>query len=230
MDKNKRPWIVVNAAMTADGKIDSAARKGAKISSDSDWARVDLLRAEVDAVMVGGNTLIAEDPRLTVKSAELRTARLASGRPENPAKVGIISQADLPLDGKFLTAGGARVFIFTTNKTAPEQIAALRVQGVEVVVSAGQRVDLYQAMAYLGDAGIVRVLLEGGGTLNAAMLADGLVDEIQLYIAPVIFGGANAPTLADGLGMSPLDGPRLTRESIELLPDGGILVKYLVAK
>ena len=107
---------------------------------------------------------------------------------------------------------------------------ALRAAGAEVVVSPGQRVDLHQAMAYLKDAGIDRVLLEGGGTLNAAMLAEGLIDEIQLYIAPLIFGGAGAPTLADGPGIPLQEAPRLNRESVELLPDGGILVKYLVGK
>jgi 2,5-diamino-6-(ribosylamino)-4(3H)-pyrimidinone 5'-phosphate reductase len=230
MKLNEMPWIVLNAAMTADGKIDSAARQGAKISSDSDWDRVDQLRADVDAVMVGGNTLISEDPRLTVKSADLRDARRKAGRPANPAKVGIISQADLPIDGKFITDGDAKVFVFTTTRTGQDQIEALRAAGAEVIVSPGQRVDLHQAMAYLKDAGISRVLLEGGGTLNAAMLAEGLIDEIQLYIAPLIFGGAGAPTLADGPGISSQKAPRLTRESVEMLPDGGILVRYLVDK
>ena len=87
MKTTKRPWTVLNAAMTVDGKIDTAARKGAKISSDGDWIRVDRLRADVDAVMVGSGTLIGEDPRLTVKSADLRQERSTSGRPENPAKV-----------------------------------------------------------------------------------------------------------------------------------------------
>ena len=122
MEREQRPWVILNAAMTVDGKIDTAARTGTGISSEDDWARVDQLRAEVDAVMVGGHTLIAEDPRLTVKTPQLRQQRSDAGLPENPAKVGIISEANLPLDGKFITDGNAQVFVFTTGKTNQAQI------------------------------------------------------------------------------------------------------------
>lgn len=201
MNTQNRPWIVLNAAMTADGKIDTFARDGAKISSDDDWARVDQLRAEVDAVMVGGRTLMAEDPRLTVRSEDLRQARVQSGKPENPAKVGVVSYADLPSDSRFLTDGGGQVYLFTTDRTNPSQVEALRALGAEVVVTPEQ-VDLSASMAYLRNAGIERLLLEGGGTLNAAMLAEGLIDEIRVYIAPLIFGGTGAPTLMDGPGLN----------------------------
>lgn len=227
MNTQNRPWIVLNAAMTADGKIDTFARDGAKISSDDDWARVDHLRADVDAVMVGGRTLLSEDPRLTVRSEELRQARLQSGRPENPAKVGVISYADLPPDSRFLTDGGAQVYLFTTDRTNPHQVEALRALGAEVVVTPEQ-VDLTASMAYLRNAGIERLLLEGGGTLNAAMLAEGLIDEIRVYIAPLIFGGAGAPTLMDGPGLTRAMAVELGLQNVELMPDGGILATYLV--
>jgi len=213
--------------MTADGKIDTYLRRGAKISSEDDWARVDQLRADVDAVMIGGRTLLAEDPRLTVRSEELRRERTASGRPENPAKVGIITYADLPPNSRFLTEGGSQVYLFTTDRTNPRQVEALRARGAEVILSPAQ-VDLTASMAYLRDAGIERLLLEGGGTLNAAMLADGLIDEIRVYIAPLIFTGASAPTLMDGPGLSREQAAVLALQNIETMPDGGILVTYLV--
>lgn len=228
MEAQKRPWIILNAAMTADGKIDTVERRGAQISSEGDWARVDRLRAEVDAVMVGGHTLIDEDPRLTVKSAELRRARAEAFRPENPAKVGIISNAAISLESEFLNHGGAQVFLCTTSQTAPQQVEDLRNLGVDVVVAGESQVDLAEAMAHLKDNGIDRLLLEGGGTLNAAMLAAGLVDEIRLYIAPLIFGGERAPTLADGPGLSRDLAVGLERKNVELIDDGGILVTYLV--
>ncbi len=96
-----RPHILVNVAMSADGKLDTVARKGISISSSVDKARVDRLRASMDAVLVGGRTLIDEDPKLTVKSPELRAERIAKGLEENPVKVGIVSVADLRLDGFF---------------------------------------------------------------------------------------------------------------------------------
>lgn len=228
MNSDQRPWVILNAAMTVDGKIDTAARTGASISSEDDWLRVDQLRAEVDAVMVGGQTLIAEDPRLTVKTPQLRQQRLDAGLPENPAKVGIISEAILPLDGKFITDGNARVFVFTTGKTNPAQIDALRAAGVDVRLAGENRVNLVEAMKTLKSAGIKRVLLEGGGTLNAAMFAQGLIDEVRVFLAPKIFGGSTAPTLADGAGFSPEEAVQLSLQNLETHPDGGILITYLV--
>jgi 2,5-diamino-6-(ribosylamino)-4(3H)-pyrimidinone 5'-phosphate reductase len=226
MNTHERPWIILNAAMTTDGKIDTYARKGAKISSDSDWERVDHLRAEVDAVMVGGQTLLSEDPRLTVKSPELRQKRIAAGNPENPTKVGIISNAILDTDGQFMKEGPSRVILFTTRQTPIEQIENLNHHGASVHLTGSQRVDLRQAMCMLRSEGIERVLLEGGGTLNAAMFTAGLIDEVRLYIAPLIFGGADAPTLADGIGLTREHAVQLELKSAEALPDGGVLLTY----
>ncbi len=88
-----RPFVFINVAMTADGKIDTFQRKGAAISSQRDKERVDKLRAEFDAVMVGGRTLLDEDPKLTVKSEALREERIARGLSPNPIKVGVVSSA-----------------------------------------------------------------------------------------------------------------------------------------
>jgi 2,5-diamino-6-(ribosylamino)-4(3H)-pyrimidinone 5'-phosphate reductase len=228
MKAKRSPYVILNAAMTADGKIDTVTRQGAKISSDADWARVDQLRAEVDAVMVGGHTLLAEDPRLVVKSEALRQARVQAGRPENPAKIGLLSYLDLPEDSRFLHDGGGQVYLFTTRYANFEKADRLRALGADVVVSGEDRVDLEAAMAYLKDVGIQRILLEGGATLNAAMLAARWVAEIRIYIAPLVFGGAAAPTLVDGAGFLRDAAIELERQSVELLPDGGVLMNYLV--
>src|SRR5256885_2076670 len=113
-----RPYVLINVAATVDGKIDTVERRGAKISSEADWQRVDALRASVDAVMVGGRTLLDEDPRLTVRSPELRADRIARGAPENPAKVGVLSQpGQLKKDSRFLKEGGARIILFCPTST-----------------------------------------------------------------------------------------------------------------
>src|SRR5437588_10895211 len=88
----QRPYVLINVAATADGKIDTVERRGAPISSEADRARVDALRAGVDAVMVGGRTLLGEDPRLTVRSPDLRAQRVARGAAPNPAKLSLLSQ------------------------------------------------------------------------------------------------------------------------------------------
>src|SRR5512140_1488726 len=97
-----RPFVALNVAASADGKIDTVERRGAAISSAHDKQRVDELRAAADAVMVGGRTLHDEDPRLTVKSEALRAERQGRGLPANPAKVGIASRLDLRPDCRFL--------------------------------------------------------------------------------------------------------------------------------
>jgi 2,5-diamino-6-(ribosylamino)-4(3H)-pyrimidinone 5'-phosphate reductase len=223
-----RPYVHLNLAMTADGKIDSFERRGATISSAADKARVDRLRAEADAVMVGGRTLIDEDPKLTVKSEALRAERVRRGLPANPAKVGVVTNAMLKPGSNFLTAGPARVVIFTSAHTSNEQLDMLRAHGAEVFVHAGDRVDLQAMMESLAAAGIHRLMVEGGGTLNFELLRRGLVDEITAYIAPFLLGGAGAPTPADGPGLARTEAIALELKQVNTLDDGGVVVQYAV--
>src|SRR5512142_1139733 len=149
-----RPYILLNVAASADGKIDTFERRGAAISSARDKQRVDELRAASDAVMVGGHTLHEEDPRLTIKSEALRQARQARGLPPNPAKVGIASRLQLKPGCTFLSAGPARILLFTTAQSSADQLAWLRSSGATVHVLGGERVDLVEALRILKDEGI----------------------------------------------------------------------------
>lgn len=233
----ERPFVFINVAMTADGKIDTSARKGAAISSPRDKDRVDTLRAESDAVMVGGRTLLEEDPKLTVKSETLRAERVARGLSENPMKVGIVSSVGAngrsPLllpHSKFLHEGESRVVIFTTNRTSKDKLDLLRSQGAEVFVHAGGRVDLAQTMRTLSELGVKRLMVEGGATLNFELLRLGLVDEVQMYVAPMIFGGESAPTLAAGMGFERGAAIPLKLTDAEKWEDGGVLLKYSIER
>jgi len=224
-----RPHILVNAAVSADGKLDTVARKGITISSPADKARVDILRASVDAILVGGRTLLDEDPKLTIKSEELRLGRLARGMDENPVKVGVVSEANLNLDGHFMSEGPARRLIYTTHRTSAGQIAGLESVGAEVFLVGEQRVDLNAVVESLHEQGIRRLMVEGGGTIIAGFFHLGLVDELFLYMAPLVFGGASAPTLVDGAGFLPGQAVRLRLETVERAADeGGILLHYIV--
>ena len=225
-----RPCVFINVAMTADGKIDTFARKGAAISSRRDKERVDSLRAESDAVMVGGRTLLDEDPKLTVKSEELRAERVARGLAPNPIKVGVVSEAKFETHSKFLYEGGARVVIFTTYRTSKDQLESLRSQGVEVFVHEGERVELKNMMQTLHELGIKRLMVEGGATLNFELFRLGLVDEVYAYVAPMIFGGENAPTMASGLGLERGEAVPLKLMDVEHWDDGGVLLHYKVEK
>ncbi|MCA2002275.1 MAG: dihydrofolate reductase family protein, partial [Chloroflexi bacterium] len=141
-------------------------------------------------------------------------------------KVGVATIAEIPLESDFIQAGNARVVIFTTSRTSKSQIEALRAAGVEVFVDDAARVDLGKMALTLKKIGAHRLMVEGGGTLNFELIRLRLVDEIMLYVAPMIFGGANAPTLADGLGLTRNAAAALKLEHVETQTDGGILIKY----
>lgn len=226
-----RPFVFINVAMTADGKMDTFARKGAAISSQRDKERVDKLRAESDAVMVGGRTLLDEDPKLTVKSEALRAERIARGLPPNPIKVGVVTNAEIESHSKFLREGGGRVVIFTTHRTSNERLTSLRSQNnVTVFAHEGERVDLGKTMQTLRELGIERLMVEGGATLNFELIRLGLVDEVSAYLAPMIFGGENAPTMAAGSGLERDEAVPLKLIRAETWDDGGVLLHYKVER
>ena len=223
-----RPFVFINVAMTADGKIDTFRRTGAAISSARDRERVDRLRAEADAVMVGGRTLLDENPRLTVKSEALRSERAGRGLSPNPIKVGIVGEAQLQPNSQFLTAGPAKIVIFTTRRTSKYHVSLLESFGVDVYVNDSEQVNLPRALQTLKQIGVERLMVEGGATLNFELLRLGLVDEVTAYVAPMIFGGANAPTLAAGPGLERSEAIPLKLASAEAWEDGGVLLKYIL--
>ena len=221
-----RPFVFINVAMTVDGKIDTVQRRGAAISSARDKERVDRLRAEADAVMVGGKTLLEEDPKLTVKSEALRAERVASGLSPHPIKVGIVTEARLKPDSLFLNEGPANIVIFTTRWTSKHHVSLLKSRGVDVYVDDSEKVNVPKALETLKQIGVERLMVEGGATLNFELLQLGLVDEVTVYIAPLIFGGATAPTLAAGPGLKRSEALPLQRVSAETWEDGGVLLRY----
>lgn len=225
-----RPYVHINVAATADGKIDTFERRGAEISSARDKERVDELRAEADAVMVGGRTLHDEDPKLIVRSERLHTERLARGLPPNPAKVGISSRLRLQPDSNFLNAGPAKIFLFTTAQTDEAQLAMLRSCGAEVFVHGSDRVNLKSALETLKIKGVNRLMVEGGATLNFELMQLGLVDELTIYVAPMIFGGETAPTTAAGSGLVRSAALPLKLVKSEAWEDGGVLLQYQFEK
>ena len=223
-----RPFVFINVAATADGKIDTIARRGAAISTARDWERVEVLRADADAVMIGGKTLHGDDPKLTIKSAALRLERQRMGRPENPMKVAIATRLQLQPHSNFLGAGPARIKLFTTTQTPEAELRRLQQAGAEVHVRGDARVDLPGALATLKEAGVQRLMVEGGATLNFELLRLGAVDELMIFIGPLVFGGQAAPTLAGGNGLEAGAAIRLDLLTCEQWEDGGILLHYKV--
>jgi 2,5-diamino-6-(ribosylamino)-4(3H)-pyrimidinone 5'-phosphate reductase len=180
--------------------------------------------------MVGGKTLLDEDPRLTVKSEVLRSERVARGLSPNPLKVGIVTKADIGPDSTFLNTGPSDIVIFTTRQTSKAQVSFLKSRGVSVYVDDSERVNLQSALATLKELGINRLMVEGGATLNFELLNLGLVDEVTAYVAPMIFGGKTAPTMAAGSGLIRSEAIPLKLIHLEKWDDGGVLLQYLIER
>lgn len=225
-----RPHVLINVAATVDGKIDTFERRGATISSMRDKERVDRLRAESDAVMIGGHTLHGEDPKLTVKSEVLRGERIKRGMLPNPTKIAVSSCLHLRSDAAFLSSGPAQVVLFTTSQTEQSQLQMLRSRGAEVHVLGEKQVELVAMMQMLKRNGINRLMVEGGATLNFELLRLGMVDELTVYMAALIFGGESAPTLAAGLGLVMSESIPLKLLESKAWEDGGVLLHYQISK
>jgi 2,5-diamino-6-(ribosylamino)-4(3H)-pyrimidinone 5'-phosphate reductase len=218
-----RPYVVVNVAMSADGKLSTRERRQVKISGAQDFTRVDRLKAGSDAVMVGIGTVLADDPSLTVKGEDCRQHRKNRGVCEHPVRIVVDSRARIPLEASILNKGNGLRIIAVSEKADPEKIAALK-NAATVIVAGEQQVDLAALMDELGTMGIQRLMVEGGGELIAGMIRARLVDEIYTFVGNIIIGGRDAPTLADGEGfLAEEEFPRLTLIETRRIENGVLL-------
>ncbi|MEM0022087.1 MAG: 2,5-diamino-6-(ribosylamino)-4(3H)-pyrimidinone 5'-phosphate reductase [Archaeoglobaceae archaeon] len=209
-----RPHVFVNVAASIDGKISDESRKQIKISCEEDLKRVDELRASADAIMVGIGTILADDPKLNVKSEVLRKRRVLEGKSENPIKVVVDSKCRIPENAKIFEGKAIVAVSKLADKERIERISKI----AKVVVFGEKKVDLKSLLRYLYEKGVRRLMVEGGGTLIASLLRENLVDEIFVYFAPIIIGGERSPTICDGRSFEKL--LRLQLVSVERLGEG----------
>lgn len=221
-----RPFIFINSAMSADGKLSTKERKQVKISGKLDFERVDELRAQADAIMVGIGTVLSDDPSLTVKSPERKAARKASGKSENPARIIVDSAARTPLDADIFKKGEGIRIIAVSNAAPAEKVEKLEKKAL-VIRTGTNKVDLAELAGKLKEMSINTLMVEGGATLIWGMLSAGLVDEIYTFIGNLIIGGATAPTFTDGEGFSEAELLELELLSVEKVEDG-VLLKWKV--
>ncbi|WP_340102094.1 2,5-diamino-6-(ribosylamino)-4(3H)-pyrimidinone 5'-phosphate reductase [Salinibaculum salinum] len=219
--------IVVNAAMSADGKLSTREREQIAISGPDDFERVDRLRAESDAVMVGVGTVVADDPSLTVDDPDLRAARQERGDSENPARVVADSRIRTPPNAQILD-NRADSYLLVSEAAPGDFVSLMEDSGATVVVAGDDRVDLEAAFEILESQGIDQMMVEGGGELIFSLFESELVDELSVFVGSTIFGGRDAPTLADGDGFVE-EFPELTLETVERLDDG-VLLQYEVGE
>ncbi|HEX9612712.1 MAG TPA: 2,5-diamino-6-(ribosylamino)-4(3H)-pyrimidinone 5'-phosphate reductase [Candidatus Bathyarchaeia archaeon] len=196
-----RPYVILNAAMSLDGKI-ATYTGDSRMSSPADLRRVHRLRASVDGIMVGMRTLLRDNPKLTVKFAKDR----------RPYRIIVDSKAQTPLTSYVVrTARETPTIVAVTSRAPKNRIEILERRGVKVFVCGeGRLVSVKILLQILRKLEVRKILLEGGGALNWSMLSSGLVDEVSLAITPRILGGEKAVTLVEGKG-TPLvkDGVKL---------------------
>ena len=217
--------VFVNAAMSADGKLSTRRREQVRISGPDDFARVDRLRADADAILVGVGTVLADDPHLTVDDPSLRAARTDRGDPANPARVVVDSSGRTPADARILDTE-ATTYVVVSSAAADARRTALAGAGAEVVVAGDDRVALADALPELEARGVETLMIEGGGEIIHSLFAAGLVDELSVYVGSVIVGGRDAPTLADGDGFVE-SFPDLSLDGVRRVDDG-VLLEYTV--
>lgn len=186
-----RPYVLLSVAASLDGYIDDATPERLLLSNDEDFDRVDEVRAGVDAILVGANTIRADNPRLMVRSDERREKREADGRTATPIKVTITTSGDLDPNAKFFATGEVDKVVYTTAAAAPGLTD--RLVGSATVVGLGETVTPDAVLDDLAARGVHRLMVEGGGTIHTMFLTAGLADELHLVFAPFFVGDADAP-------------------------------------
>lgn len=219
--------IVVNAAMSVDGKLSTRRREQIKISGNDDFARVDRIRTRVDGVLVGIGTVLADDPHLVLDDPDGRRQRREAGRPATPARVVVDSRGRTPPDGR-ICDDAAETYILISEAAPDENCRALRKAGAELIVAGSDRVDLPAAIDKLEQKGIDSLLAEGGGEILFSLFKNGLVDELSVFVGSQIIGGRDAPTLADGEGFVE-QFPQLSLDAVDRVDDG-VVLSYTVTK
>jgi len=227
--ESPKPFVFINAAMSADGKISTVERKQTIISGKEDFDRVDSLKAECDAIMVGVGTVLADNPSLTVKSEKRREERKRAGKDENPLRIVVDSKARTPVDAAILNKGEGKRIIAVSEQAIIEDMGRLG-EKAGILVCGMEEVDLKHLLYLLWQRGVSRLMVEGGATLNWSLVSQKLVDEIYIYVGNIIIGGGDAPTLVDGKGFVKDD----ARVKLALLSadkmDEGVLLRWHVRK
>lgn len=193
-----RPHTILSCAMSVDGRIDDTGPERLRLSNGADFAEVDELRAQCDAILVGAGTLRNDDPRLLVRSERLRARRRAQGRTENLLKAVVTRTGDLEPGARFFTTGDAGAVVYTGGDgvaRARDRFAGHPAGLPPVdVVDAGDPPTVRAVQADLAARGVRRLLVEGGGHIHTLFLTSGLVDELRLAVAPFFVGEADAPS------------------------------------
>jgi len=216
----KKPYVIVNCAMTADGKLALPSGKQLRISNDEDIKRMFHLRNDCDAVLVGYGTILSDNPKLTVKKKYVED-------PKNPIRV--ILDTHCRTDPKSLAVNDKAKTLIMTTKNCDKKYSD-NVEIIKCSIDHERFVSLNEVLEKLYDYGIRKLLVEGGSTVIWNFLKHRLVDDMFVFIGPVVVGGECTPTLADGNGIEKEEHKiNLEIKSVKIIGNG-LLVHYKLIK
>lgn len=218
--RTNRPFVILKSAMSLDGKIATVTGESQWISSEASRLRGHEIRDTVDAILVGVNTVINDDPSLTT--------RLPGQEGKDPVRIIVDSECRTPLKARVLNpVGDGYAIVATTKRASEERIARLEMAGAKVLVVEEEenRVCLSSLMQVLGCQRISSMLIEGGSEINASALKAGIVDKVMFFIAPKIIGGTDAPSPIGGEGIQRLAEAHELRDLSVKSIDENILVE-----
>ncbi|MGD1084278.1 MAG: dihydrofolate reductase family protein [Verrucomicrobiota bacterium] len=199
------PFVFLNAAMTADGKIAPARGRYVPFGSRRDQRHLLELRATADAVMAGARTVDSFPVNLGPGPAKYRRLRIRRGLAEHNLRVIVSGAGTIDPRAEIFRRRFSPILILTTGRVSKARLRRLRELADKVKIFGRDKLNLRAALQWLRkEWGVRRLLCEGGGELNAALFEAGLVNEIHLTICPVIFGGRHSPTLSGGAGVKRL--------------------------
>jgi 5-amino-6-(5-phosphoribosylamino)uracil reductase len=223
----ERPYVLLSVAASIDGYIDDNTNERLLLSNDEDFDRVDEVRAGVDAILVGANTIRRDNPRLLVRSDDRRKRRVEAGRTESPIKVTISATGDLDPSSKFFSTGDIDKIVYVPTSAVAKTTES--VGKVSTVVDAGSAVDLRFILDDLANRGVKRLMIEGGGTIHTQFLAADLANEIHLVVAPFFIGDSTAPRFVGDAPFPQNPANRMALAETQQIGDV-VLLRYLPKK
>jgi riboflavin-specific deaminase-like protein len=186
----ERPYTLLSCGMSIDGYIDSAADERLVLSNDADLDRVDAVRADSDAILVGATTLRKDNPRLLVRASSRRDERIARGLSPTPIKVTVTSRAEFDPSAAFFVTGDTEKLVYCRTDAVAE--ARCRLGSVATIVDGGRPIEMCRISEDLHARGVRRLMVEGGGKVLTQFLTAGLADELHLVVAPLFVGDSRA--------------------------------------
>jgi len=219
-----RPYVIIVSEVSIDGKLTlyrgASSKELMSLMDEEAYRYLHEIRAKVDGIMVGCETVRTDNPSLTVRYV----------RGKNPTRVIPCSTANVPLDANVLNTAEAPTIVAVTEKADPQRVERIREKGAEVVVAGDELVDFDLLLPELYSRGIKTLMVEGGASINWEFVRRGIVDEIRIIHLPVVVGGENVPTLVGGEGFKKLKNLLHLRLRAHFVRGKQLITEWEVAK